>query len=212
MVYLASSLLGLRERSIVKGNAEVSAVHSAAPKTVAALGSMPYLRDKFQGVLLRSRQQQGDKPGRLDAYEPYVWTGGVLGVGGRTRASGTLITEEEIAVNATDATSYYAASDSKSRPPRPRDIGIEPPPKSLSPQDEHDIETETNLEEARGRPDPDDEALHLEQLRKITSLQASLSESESTPQETDDSDQLPLSPPADDPENPGSGGSNGSAP
>lgn len=212
MVYLASSLLGLRERSIVQGNAEVSAVHSAAPKTVAALGSMPYLRDKFQGVLLRSRQQQGDKPGRLDAYEPYVWTGGVLGVGGRTRASGTLITEEEIAVNATDATSNYAASDTKSRPPRPRDVGIESPPKTLSPQDEHDIETETSLEEARGRPDPDDEALHLEQLRKITSLQTSLFDSESTPQEPDEPDQAPPLPPADDPEDPHSGGSNGSAP
>lgn len=213
MVYLASSLLGLRERSIVQGNAEVSAVHSAAPKTVAALGSMPYLRDKFQGVLLRSRQQQGDKPKRLDAYEPYVWTGGVLGVGGRTRASGTLITEEEIAMNATDATSNYAASDTKSRPPRPRDAGIESPPKTLSPQDEHDIETETSLEETRGRRhDPDDEALHLEQLRKITSLQTSLFDSESTPQEPDESNQATPMPPADHPENPESGGSNGSAP
>ena len=82
-----------RRRPISSVSRPLAAASSGASKpvarTVAALGSMPYLRDKFQGVLLRSRQQQGDKPKRLDAYEPYVWTGGVLGVA-IARAKGKL--------------------------------------------------------------------------------------------------------------------------
>lgn len=202
MVYLASALLGFRERSIVQGNAEVAAVNSAAPKTVAALGGMPYLRDKFQGVLLRSRQQQGDKSPRLDRYEPYVWTGGVLGVGGRARAPGALLIEEEIAVNASDATSHYLAPDTKSQPPQPGGADIEYPPKTLNPQDEHDIETETNLDAARGQLDPDDEALQLRRLHEMSSLQTSVSENVSTsqePEESGEASQLPTVEHSEDP-------------
>ena len=212
MVYLASALLGFRERSIVQGNAEVTAVNSAAPKTVAALGGMPYLRDKFQGVLLRSRQQQGDKTPTLDRYEPYVWTGGVLGVGGRARAPGALLFEEQIAVNASDATSHYLAPDTKSDPPRSRNADIEPPPKTFNPQDEHDVETETNLDAAIGKLDPDDEALQLRRLHELSSLQTSVSETDSTSQEPEESEEAFELPSAEHPKNPSSGDSGEPAP
>ncbi|KAE8418182.1 MCM-domain-containing protein [Aspergillus pseudocaelatus] len=85
MVYLASALLGARERSIFDGGAELGSLHKAAPRTIEAIADMPYLREKFQGVLLRRRQEQGDKKEDMDGREHFVWTGGILGVGGQRR-------------------------------------------------------------------------------------------------------------------------------
>lgn len=86
MVYLASSLMRFRERSIYDGSAEVKALFREAPKTIKAISRMPKLRDKFQGVLLRRRQEQRDKKNDWNANNHFVWTGGILGVGGRRRA------------------------------------------------------------------------------------------------------------------------------
>ncbi|PWY82946.1 MCM-domain-containing protein [Aspergillus heteromorphus CBS 117.55] len=84
MVYLAAALQRVRERSIYGGATELDVLHQSAPKTLAAAADIPYLRDKFQGVLLRHREQQADD---ADYYgmNHFVWTGGVLGAGGVTR-------------------------------------------------------------------------------------------------------------------------------
>ncbi|KAL2871083.1 putative translation regulator (Cya5) [Aspergillus lucknowensis] len=81
MVYLAAALLRARERSISIGVTELQNLYKAAPQTIGALGRMPYLRDKFQGVLLRRRPEAESPKRTKDSY--YVWTGGILGVGGR---------------------------------------------------------------------------------------------------------------------------------
>jgi pentatricopeptide repeat-containing protein PET309 len=86
MVYLASALQAFRERSIFDGGLEVGTLYKVAPKTIAALADMPYLREKFQGVLLRRRQEQGDKKGDSGDRDHFVWTGGILGVGGKPRS------------------------------------------------------------------------------------------------------------------------------
>lgn len=88
LVYLAAALLAIRQNSITEGDATINALYSAAPRTVDAIAAMPYLRDKFQGVLLRGRARQGDRNNladEIDPIQPAVWTGGVLGVGGRLR-------------------------------------------------------------------------------------------------------------------------------
>ncbi|KAI9043297.1 putative translation regulator (Cya5) [Aspergillus affinis] len=86
MVYLASSLLRFRERSLYDGSAEVKALYREAPRTIKAIANMPLLRDKFQGVLLRRRQERSDKKNYASGSQHFVWTGGILGVGGRRRA------------------------------------------------------------------------------------------------------------------------------
>ncbi|KAL4741866.1 hypothetical protein BDV11DRAFT_182085 [Aspergillus similis] len=83
LVYLASALLRARNNSIEAGTAELSALNDAAPKTITAIAAMPRLREKFQGVLLRDRAERPDRV--FPERERFVWTGGVLGVGGRRR-------------------------------------------------------------------------------------------------------------------------------
>ena len=188
MVYLASALLSFRERSILKGNFELMAVYSAAPGTVEALGHMPYMREKFQGVLLRSRQQQGDMRRGVSEDEPYVWTGGVLGVGGRSRTPSDLQmafdgasidadNEPALAQLVTDIKSQAANTPIES----PQDSPVQ---KALDPEDEHDIETETNLEATIGQPDPDDESRHIEHLDNLSrSLQQTLEAKNNPPED-----------------------------
>lgn len=161
MVYLASALNSFRERSILKGAAELVTVFSAAPKTIEALGNMPYLRDKFQGVLLRSRQQKGgttQPPGEIDLY---VWTGGVLGVGGRHRAPLEVLADDKnVRAAEGDLVLDQVSVDTASQAARGLSDEVEDPlpQKTLNPEDEHDIETETNLQEAQGHHNPDDES------------------------------------------------------
>ncbi|KAL2826819.1 MCM-domain-containing protein [Aspergillus cavernicola] len=95
-VYLASTLLQARLSSISHGDDELRALHMAAPKTVAAIGQMPYLREKFQGVLLRHRSVLPDS-NEAPADKDYpVWTGGILGVGGRHRRPQNATTFEDV--------------------------------------------------------------------------------------------------------------------
>lgn len=170
MVYLASALLDFRERSVVEGGAELQSLYNGAPNTLEALGSMPYLREKFQGVLLRSRQQQRDKRKTPLQWEPWVWTGGVLGVGGRPRASALVLSNEAAARTSIAGGLDLLVADIKSKAKgsvSEKDEPEDSPPKTFDPEDEHDIETETSYEAMSGLVDPDNESQYL---RKPDSL------------------------------------------
>ncbi|KAL1970690.1 hypothetical protein VTN77DRAFT_4334 [Rasamsonia byssochlamydoides] len=151
LIYLASALLDFRERSIIDGGEQLNALFSVAPKTIQAIGDMPHLREKFQGVLLRRQEVQGDK--EMKPQEQFVWTGGVLGVGGEQR---TVSDPEKDQLSLEEALSGGVSTSSSS--PRESLAGdespqvvAEPPPRTLDYQDEHDIETETLLEARRRR-------------------------------------------------------------
>lgn len=83
LVHLASALLKFRERSILDGGDQLRQIYSTAPRTIEALGAMPYLREKWQGVLLRNRNLEGER--EVAPSEVYAWSGGMLGVGGQAR-------------------------------------------------------------------------------------------------------------------------------
>jgi pentatricopeptide repeat-containing protein PET309 len=80
MVYLAAAVDRIRGLSILKGGQELNQLHATAPKTIAEIGRMPYIRDKFQGVLLRHRSHQADKDGRKRPRRQTVAASGVLGI------------------------------------------------------------------------------------------------------------------------------------
>ncbi|OJJ39519.1 hypothetical protein ASPWEDRAFT_66343 [Aspergillus wentii DTO 134E9] len=184
MVYLASSLNRFRERSIYDGGAELYALHSTAPTTVAAIAEMPYLREKFQGVLLRRREEQGDRADDLERYEQFVWTGGILGVGGKPRpitdvehpspetSESDKTTPEERNQMSLDSKAAQAFGVSRNREAgvadsSPEDI-VTPPEKTLDYQDEYDIEAESLLESRRRSSAMDDESLDNERRSKRT--------------------------------------------
>ncbi|KAJ5444249.1 uncharacterized protein N7458_008121 [Penicillium daleae] len=89
MVYLAAAVDRARDLSILKGGKELEQLHATAPKTIAEIGRMPYLRDKFQGVLLRHRSHQADKDGQKRPRRQTVAASGILGVRPRNRNLGT---------------------------------------------------------------------------------------------------------------------------
>ncbi|BCS23862.1 putative translation regulator (Cya5) [Aspergillus puulaauensis] len=93
LVHIAAALLRVRGRSIEDGNAQLVSLYKTAPKTIAAIAEMPRMRDKFQGVLLRRYPLQPD-PVRPEK-EQFVWTGGILGVGGRRRMPQSAESREE---------------------------------------------------------------------------------------------------------------------
>ncbi|PYH43307.1 putative translation regulator (Cya5) [Aspergillus saccharolyticus JOP 1030-1] len=108
MVYLAAALNAFRARTIRNGPAELQALFDLAPNTVKAVGEIPYLRDKYQGVLLRQREQRPDK--RAPELDHFVWTGGLLGTGGLRRTfskEGTL--DAEVANDAEEAADFEEA-------------------------------------------------------------------------------------------------------
>ncbi|CEJ54206.1 hypothetical protein PMG11_00526 [Penicillium brasilianum] len=88
MVYLAAAVDRIRDLSILKGGKELVQLHSIAPKTIAEIGRMPYLRDKFQGVLLRHRSHQADKDGQKRLRRQTVAASGILGIRPRNRHLG----------------------------------------------------------------------------------------------------------------------------
>ncbi|KAL1957456.1 hypothetical protein VTO42DRAFT_6024 [Malbranchea cinnamomea] len=87
MMHLASALIDFRMRSIVDGGKEMESLLLKAPKTVRALITLPYFREKFQGILLRGRQFDPDKepPREIKTDRHVVWTGGLLGDEGEER-------------------------------------------------------------------------------------------------------------------------------
>jgi pentatricopeptide repeat-containing protein PET309 len=158
MVYLASALQAFRERSIFDGGLEVGTLFKVAPKTIAAIADMPYLREKFQGVLLRRRQEQGDKKGDSGDRDHFVWTGGILGVGGKPR-SPTAVEQSAMEADQEENASASArpqpgvirdeAPDGTNAPAVetelfPEDVST-PSTKSIDPQDQFDIEAEALL-------------------------------------------------------------------
>jgi pentatricopeptide repeat-containing protein PET309 len=83
MVYLAAALNRVRDDSILNGSSELEVLVDVAPKTIQALGNMPYWREKFQGVLARGRELGPDMEGA--PIDEYVALGGVLGAGVEAR-------------------------------------------------------------------------------------------------------------------------------
>lgn len=175
MVYLASALLDFRERSIIDGGAQLKSLFALAPKTIQAIADMPRLREKFQGILLRRREELGDK--KMEPHELFVWTGGILGVGGESR----IVTDPKNETGTPSAT--VAPGEVSGRPQQGQgdcmptsqlpsaagSIGdsveyarlnyvdefsidmIEPPERTLDYQDQVDIEAETLLQSRRRR-------------------------------------------------------------
>lgn len=169
MVHLAAVLNGFRERSINVGNAELRELYRIAPKTIDALGSMPVLREKYQGVLLRGRQVQGDRPSDKGPAQPFVWTGGLLGVGGRTRTDATV--REHLDEPITDDPSEEQQISSKQVAGTPGHDGDPehipdeipaPPEKLIEPQDAYDVEAETRLQAQQRAAVTSDEILDVE--------------------------------------------------
>ena len=95
MVYLASALHSFRERSIAGGTEELRTLYQVAAKTIKAVGRLPNLQDKYQGVLLRRKQERGSDPVSFKPYDPLIWTGGVLGVGGKPRIRHAISRKEQ---------------------------------------------------------------------------------------------------------------------
>ncbi|KAB8232235.1 putative translation regulator (Cya5) [Aspergillus alliaceus] len=185
MVYLASALLGFRERSIFDGGAELSSLHQAAPRTIEAIADMPYLREKFQGVLLRRRQEQGDSRDDLDGREHFVWTGGILGVGGQRRpvleideTTGEPTNNNEVAEQPSQPDVQLkevlegVTDEPESDGVRPSEGFFAPPEKTIDYPDEYDIEVESLLESRRHSQQANDELSDNEHRESIGSNHA----------------------------------------
>lgn len=167
VVQLAASLQRLRENSVSAGTAHLKKLYAIAPRTVDAIAKMPRRRDKYQGVLLRGRGMQGDWPTR--ERQPFVWTGGALGVGGRTRTAKDVREQletpleeqpsEDEAGPAADVSLEQEAQAEDDLSYEGNLMGAEP---TIDPQDQHDIETEAELEARRHAFEPSDEELDVE--------------------------------------------------
>jgi pentatricopeptide repeat-containing protein PET309 len=159
MVYLASALRDFKRRSLYVGTVEMDDLYSAAPKTMDAIAAMPYLRDKFQGVLLRDQPEKIDR--HKSSVEPYVWTGGILGIEGQSRRK--LRTPEDHAryelseieailssrnSNLADVQKRVKNEDGSEVPEYGPDE-IDSSERVHPPEEEHDIELETTIEMKR---------------------------------------------------------------
>lgn len=129
LVHLAAALLRVRGRSIEDGNAQLISLYKTAPKTIAAIAEMPRMRDKFQGVLLRRYPLQPD-PVRPEK-EQFVWTGGILGVGGRRRMPQSAESREEPVSKISDGLPSQAIDTSIDNPSRSEDARVVVSPSSL---------------------------------------------------------------------------------
>ncbi|OXV05647.1 hypothetical protein Egran_06584 [Elaphomyces granulatus] len=129
MVYLASALLDFRERSIIDGGIQLKSLFASAPKTIQTIADMPRLREKFQGIFLRRREELGDK--EMEPHEPFVWTGGILGVGGESRTV-TDPKDELSKLSETGALSVTAAPSEVSGRPRQEQVDCMPTSQPLS--------------------------------------------------------------------------------
>lgn len=167
MVTMAGALMGLRERSVADGNTEIKALYDTAPRTIDAISDMPYLRDKWQGVMLRGRQVQGDRHENIKPPKPFVWTGGILDVGGQRRTAKDVerqyneaLAEKEPVPDVRSGQGAETPDDEDAISPE----GLsEPPEKTLDPQDEHDIDVETQLEAQRRTSGASDDEMDVEE-------------------------------------------------
>ncbi|KAL4922725.1 hypothetical protein BDW62DRAFT_207411 [Aspergillus aurantiobrunneus] len=156
VVYLAAALLRARRNSIADGNAELTALYNAAPKTITAIAEMPRLKEKFQGVLLRRRPMRYST--QMSAKEGFVWTGGILGVGGRRR-----VPLESIQDSREDpfADLSNEPSDPDSADPHRSE---EPDWSTMSYEDQFDMEAESELSAGLGSRGTDDKLSADERL------------------------------------------------
>ncbi|KAJ5964270.1 Tetratricopeptide-like helical [Penicillium vulpinum] len=60
MVQLASTLQRHRQTSIMEGNEHLASLYEIAPRTIDILATMPYVRDKHQGTILRGKEAKSD--------------------------------------------------------------------------------------------------------------------------------------------------------
>ena len=158
MLHLGAALIDFRMRSIVDGGMEMHVLLSKAPRTVEALTTLPYFRDKAQGILLRGREPLPDfgPPREVKTDKHRVWTGGLLGADGEqridTRPVEMLPPEEE---EPEDDTPWWRRAEPEEEPEEDSEWG--PMPEGTS---EPDSETLAELlaEDAeyrkRGRPKP----------------------------------------------------------
>lgn len=150
MVYLAATLKDFTERILTEGREQLDTLTQIAPLTLEALATMPHLREKFQGTLLRDQAEQGDLAPRQ--RHRYVWTGGVLGAGGKQRPArdhvGSIQSfETELDSNEEYYSSLYDLPETAET--IEFDDTLESTEPKLAPQDEHDIETEILIENRR---------------------------------------------------------------
>ncbi|KAL4961341.1 putative translation regulator (Cya5) [Aspergillus stella-maris] len=168
LVYLAAALLRARKNSITVGNAELRALYTTAPATIAAIAEMPRLRDKFQGIMLRNKPPRPDPV--LPRTEKYVWTGGVLGVGGRSRQSNSAESHDEPEPSATDELLAEGTADISTEPSTAvHDTTTADPHESESPdwsmisyEDKFDLEAQSALVKRRRLDGIDDEIMDKE--------------------------------------------------
>nr|KMM70533.1 hypothetical protein CPAG_06844 [Coccidioides posadasii RMSCC 3488] len=174
MLYLASALIDVRARSVADGEGEMDSLLSKAPQTVSAVAKLPFLREKFQGIILRGHRNMDDEavPKPVDTANHVVWTGGILGVdgeprldtsprhqeaeqssaskSGRPRKSKALMDPgEDTSEPSADLLESIFAEDAKWRGARfGTEAHFEPEPsqQTLDAQDELDLEMESRLE------------------------------------------------------------------
>lgn len=152
MIYLAAALKDFNERSLTEGREQLDTLASVAPRTLEAIAMIPHLREKYQGVLLRNQVEQGD----LSPWprRRYVWTGGILGIGGKRRPYRPL-EEAEAVSEQFEPESEHTFDPSELESEMLVDDGREPDEHmetsepTIAPQDEHDIETEILIESRR---------------------------------------------------------------
>lgn len=155
MVYLAAALFRFRERSVVHGGNDLEKLYEVAPQTVRAASDMPYLREKFQGVLLRRRQGRPDVKGNAD-LKPFVWTGGVLGTDGEARldsSSEKLVKRSMPELNQSPQPAALGDTSLETPPFADEDdtalegVDFVPAPteRVLDPRQAHDLDLETRL-------------------------------------------------------------------
>ena len=102
MVYLAAALNRVRTTSIVNGGQELAKLFEIAPDTIEELGKLRYMREKFQGVLVRFRSQQPEKePRRRTAH--YAVAPGILGSSRQAKSRRRVYDEEQLEMEGEDA-------------------------------------------------------------------------------------------------------------
>ncbi|EEP81679.1 predicted protein [Uncinocarpus reesii 1704] len=179
MLYLASALIDFRSRSIASGEGEMDQLLSKAPQTVNAVAKLPFLREKFQGLILRGRRDIEEElgPEPVKTTDHVVWTGGVLGVDGETRIDTSPMVMEPEDVTPSDHAKPHRRREYVSMPGEDfsepdadmletmlaedaewkathfkpgAPFEIEPAERVLEAQDELDLESESRLEVQQG--------------------------------------------------------------
>lgn len=144
MLHLAGALGAFRSRSVTTGNDEIKELYKTAPRTIDALADMPFAGDKIKEALQVAREGQSKQPPvyRSESYEPYVWPGGILGIGDQGQTD----------VGAGDAGRVEDEAPSETQTTADDSIGPTDEPQAdpvFDPQDVYDISIEQRLEAQR---------------------------------------------------------------